>query len=269
MRLPAVALLEADLRFPSLARLEVWSGVLQVTCSIGLALAGWGAWALVVGFYAGIGVRCAGAWALEGQRIVKARSARSDLASVWTFGSTMLAASLLTTWYWNVDDVLVGSVLGFGAAGLYAYAFRMPHVLMQITDGLGRVTLPLLGKNRARDEQARIFSAATRASFALLAPFFLAGVFHGDLLVRWMFGSRWLSMVPAFQVFLTLTLLRGTLRHWSDVATVRGRQELMLYASLAVGVVLPVVGWYGARHHGITGMAVAVLIAWAIPAPFY
>ena len=141
---------------------------------------------------------------------------------------------------------------------------------MQITDGLGRVTLPLLGKNRARDEQARIFSAATRASFALLAPFFpgrrLSRRLAGTV---WMFGSRWLSMVPAFQVFLTLTLLRGTLRHWSDVATVRGRQELMLYASLAVGVVLPVVGWYGARHHGITGMAVAVLIAWAIPAPFY
>ncbi|MDP6424213.1 MAG: oligosaccharide flippase family protein [Planctomycetota bacterium] len=269
LRLPALVLVEARGNYRAIARVEIWAAAVQVVGGIAMAIAGAGTWALVGGFYASAIVRFAGTWWLERGQCLRERVTRADFTGVLRFAVPMLAASLLTAWYWKIDDIIVGCGLGLAAAGLYSIAFELPRAVFQLTEAMSRVALGVLGRRR-RDiaAQRRVFGVAVRASFVLLAPVTLLCLVHGELLLGTVFGSKWVSATPAFQVFCVLVLLRGTFRHWSDVATTAGRPEFMTRAALAAAVALPLFSVWGIRH-GILGMAFAVLAAWCVPAPFY
>jgi O-antigen/teichoic acid export membrane protein len=168
-----------------------------------------------------------------------------------------------------MDDILVASVLGLAAGGLYSIAFELPRALLQVAESLSRVSLSLLGRHESGSSQARIFGVTVRASFALLAPALPLALLHGESMLRLLFGARWAPATAPFQLLLLLAVLRGTLRPWADIASSRGRPELITYASLATALLLPIFGLVLMGKMGLTGMALAVLLSWCAPAPFY
>jgi O-antigen/teichoic acid export membrane protein len=269
LRLPTLALAESRGRFRALAGVEFGASALQVSLSCSLALAGFGPFSLLVGFYASILLRLAGSLVLAGRELRSSRAGRAEYLSVLRFGAPLLAANLLIAWFWKMDDILVASVLGLAAGGLYSIAFELPRALLQVAESLSRVSLSLLGRHESGSSQARIFGVTVRASFALLAPALPLALLHGESMLRLLFGARWAPATAPFQLLLLLAVLRGTLRPWADIASSRGRPELITYASLATALLLPIFGLVLMGKMGLTGMALAVLLSWCAPAPFY
>jgi len=134
---------------------------------------------------------------------------------------------------------------------------------------LGRVSLSMMAGGESWAARRRVFSLSVRASFALLGTACLVGLVHGDALIRLLFGPSWNAAVPVFRVFMVFVLLRGSLRHWADVASIARRNDLIVKSSIVLAVTVPILGSIFALHWGTTGMALGVFTAWAIPVPFY
>jgi len=269
IRLPAAALLEVEGRFPALARIEGAAALGQLGVGVALAFAGAGAFALLGGFLAAALGRTLACQVCAGPGLRRARPSRPDFASVGRVGLPLLFAGFLTTFYWRIDDVLVFAGLGAAAAGYYALAFQAPHALLQASEALGRVSLGVLGARRDLEARRRVFSVSMRASLAILAPALVFGCVHGETLFALLFGPKWVPAAGAFTIFLLLATARGATAHWADVATLEDRFDLVVKSCLALALALPPLGFLGLRLLGIEGMALGVLAAWALPAPFY
>ncbi len=265
LKLTPLGLLEVRFRFRAEARLVLAGTMLRVAGAIVFAALGFRAVALVIGVYLEALVLLGGAWGLAGREILAARIRRRDLRSVRTFGLSMLLAHLLLAWYWRVDDILVGWRLGLAAAGLYAVAFQVPHTMLKVTDAFSPVVSSLLGHHPDPGARARVITVAMRATFAVLAPAVVVGVPHAERLLRVLFGADWAPAAATFRVFLLLALFRGTFRYFAEYAAVKGRPGLIAASRAGIAVLVPVLGWFAMLRWGLPGMALAVLLAWAVP----
>ncbi len=269
LRSAPVAVAEIEGRFGQLARVELGAALLQVGVALGLAFVGFGVPALVLGFVLAASLRTLGAWLIAKPWTWKGKAGRPEFAAVKKMGVPLLLTGFLMAFYWKIDDVLVASLLGAGAAGAYWLAFQLPHALMQVTDSLGRVSLSMMAGGEGWAARRRVFALSVRGSFALLGTACLVGLVHGDAMIRLLFGPTWDPAVPVFRVFLVFVLLRGSVRHWADVASVAGRNDLIVKSSVVLAIAVPILGSLFALSWGITGMALGVFAAWALPVPFY
>jgi lipopolysaccharide exporter len=145
------ALLLRDMSFARRIRPQIARDVVRVAVSVGLALAGLGALALVVGFLAGTAAWTAWQWRLTPMRprlSYEGTIARSLIA----YGGPAALLQVLATINSRLDVVLIGHLLDSRALGIYSIAYRLPEVLLaSIAYTLGVVAFPALARRRARD----------------------------------------------------------------------------------------------------------------------
>jgi O-antigen/teichoic acid export membrane protein/peptidoglycan/xylan/chitin deacetylase (PgdA/CDA1 family) len=148
------ALLLRDMSLARRIRPQVARDVVRVAVSVGLALAGLGAAALVVGFLAGTAAWTAWQWLLtplRPQLSYQGAIARSMIA----YGAPAALLSVLATINSRLDVVLIGHLLDSRALGIYTIAYRLPEVLLaSIAYTLGVVAFPALARRRADDPDA-------------------------------------------------------------------------------------------------------------------
>jgi O-antigen/teichoic acid export membrane protein/peptidoglycan/xylan/chitin deacetylase (PgdA/CDA1 family) len=145
------ALLLRDMSFARRIRPQIARDVVRVCVSVGLALAGLGALALVVGFLAGTAAWTAWQWRLTPMRpqlCYQGAIARSLIA----YGGPAALLQVLATINSRLDVVLIGHLLDSRALGIYSIAYRLPEVVLaSVAYTLGVVAFPALARRRARD----------------------------------------------------------------------------------------------------------------------
>jgi O-antigen/teichoic acid export membrane protein/peptidoglycan/xylan/chitin deacetylase (PgdA/CDA1 family) len=145
------ALLLRDMSFARRIRPQIARDVVRVAVSVGLAFAGLGASALVIGFLAGTAAWAAWQWLLTPMR--PALSFDGAIArSLVAYGGPAALLQVLATINSRLDVVLIGHLLDSRALGIYSVAYRLPEVLLaSIAYTLGVVAFPALARRRASD----------------------------------------------------------------------------------------------------------------------
>lgn len=251
------ALLERDLRFQGLAVPEVARALLKGSVSIGLALAGYGAWGLIWGQVAGEIISTVLMWALCRWR-PRFDFDRTEAAWLTRFGSYIVGIGLIGALLMNVDYVVIGRSLSVAELGLYTLAFRVPELAIQsISRIVTRVAHPVLSKALVDGEDHRqIFLGylkwLTLASFpvgvgvAVISPVFTETVY----------GSAWSRSGPlmaAISVAMTISSLA-----WMSGALYKATNRPEILQRIALARVVPTVGLIMlAVRWGIIGVALA------------
>jgi O-antigen/teichoic acid export membrane protein len=249
--------LEKALDYRRRALVESARASAQAAVTIVLAFLGFGAWSFVWGLVAGRllgGVLLAGAWRAFSWRFGR-RIARETLGyGRFAFGETML-------WFVsvNVDDVLVGRLLGTSALGVYKLAFSTVVAPASSVGALTRVAFPAFA--RLRDDRPalrRAFARATEYSAMLGVPLFaLIGLLAAPG-VTIVYGDRWAEAVPVLQILAPYGMLWVAALLVSDVFKAVGRVRVLFW--LNVGrVALLVSGLLMAVGFGVIGVAAVVL----------
>jgi teichuronic acid exporter len=101
----------------------------------------------------------------------------------------------------STPNIVVGSLLGLDALGLYSRAGKLFSLADQIlVDSMRPAFLSGLSSLRNTDQRRIAFKRA----LSLLMPFYFVLsallVFHAEAIVRIMLGSQWLAIVPVVQV---------------------------------------------------------------------
>ena len=238
---PAVvplSLLQRQLRFSTIARVETSAQVAGAVTGVAAALLGAGMWSLVIHGLVTAGVQSTLALLACGG--VSARVFRPRLLrGIASYGAG-LTGFQVTHWLTrNVDQMLLGRVFGATALGYYVLAIRLVlQPLHAATSVVARVMFPLY--SRIQNDHARLRHAYLRVSPALATVLFpaLAGLaLISGPFVDSFFGEKWSGAAPIIAVMATAGILIVVGSTVGVIYQATGRTDLLLRWGLFAAVV--------------------------------
>ncbi len=185
---------------------------------------------------------------------------------LWGFGIHLLGAGVLIFLMTNLDDALVGRLLGMEALGQYAMAFTLAGLLTsQLVDLFNGVLFPALSSIQHDSERIRsVLSTTLRLVSGMLTPIVLAVLLAPDLPVRMALGDGWLIIIPTLLVLVAMGWMRGMGKVFGLAILAMGlarKLHWMKWIEFALFLVLivPLVLWWG-----ILGAAITLLMVYTL-----
>lgn len=237
------ALARRALDFRSRTFAESADVLLRGSAGIVLALLGFGAWSLVLGYLLGTIAMVVTIWLRVAFRPVP-RLARTHLRQLLTFGGTLTLVDIGQAFAHELDYLFIGRILGVAPLGLYTIGFRLPELLIiNLAIVAGNVLFPAYSlMDPARLREAFLMSLRYTAMLVLPLAVGLGLLARPVILV--LFGDQWEPAIPVMQILaiyavvVTLNVPAGTVykvtgRAWILVAFTIP-YVLTLFASLMV-----------------------------------
>ena len=263
------ALLTRSMDFRALEVRSMAATLAGAVVGIGLAVAGFGAWAIIGQQLATTAALSALLWIRSPWQPSREFSFATlrDLAG---FSANVFGQRLLYYLHRNTDNLLVGRFLGAAALGAYGLAYNVMLVpFSRVAGPVQEVLFPAF--SRMQDDPERLADAwlrVTRIVAAVAMPALLGLFVLAPDFVSVVLGSKWHSVVPVLQVLVWVGLLQSLQSLNSSVLLALGRTRTLFRFSLfhfcshlvafAIGV-----------HYGIVGVAVAYAISSTIVEPPY
>jgi teichuronic acid exporter len=262
--LPHARLLRT-MQFERLAVIASIQAVLTTATTVGLAAAGAGVWALVLGMVAGLIVRTIGLNVVMPSLLRPTRDLRG-ISSFLRFGGVLFADNLLWRWYISLDTFLLGRWTGATSLGFYSLAQQLADLpLEKITTIVNDVSLPAYAELRGDRPRAAALMLETLRTHATIGfPLFWGLSAVAPLVVPVLFGPKWDDAVLPLMALSAVAPLRliGSIETpamtgiGSPVALLRSKSVLVPGMTIALAV--------GAWVYGIRGAALAWLLAFPI-----
>lgn len=255
------ALSKKDLRFRARLIPELSLAIVKGAVSLVLAYLGFGAWSLVWGHLAGVGIRTALLWAVVPWRPTL-RLPLDLFKPMLAYGRGIIIVNVLAAITHHADLAVVGRLLGTTALGLYQMASKIPEMTVIVMLWVvSTVLFPAFSRMHAAGESLRQpYLTATRYISAATLPA-SAGLFLLARPVVLVFlGSKWLGAVPILQALTVYTAMRALSTHAGDVLKATGRAQLLARISVVKAIVIVPALLIGARY-GPAGVAWGLSIA--------
>jgi lipopolysaccharide exporter len=179
--------------------IEVSSTLVRVGATIGMAVAGMNATALVLGWLAGEALELA----------LLCISAPPPLPwlhrkQAWELLSFGLPASLAaSSWFGfrNCDYAIVGARLGVLPAGMYFRAYTLAvEYQKKVSQVMNTVGFPMLARTQSAEQMSELRLRMVRMLTIVLFPMLALLAILAPVLVPWLFGHRWEPAVVPTQI---------------------------------------------------------------------
>ena len=256
-------LLQREMRFRTSARIDIVSGIVSNLATLAIALAGYGAWALIVGGLIANPVRVGMLFA-SATKLYRPSFRFAGARRLWTFGGNVLVSRVV--WYWSsqADVLIAGKFLGKEALGFYSVAVHLASLPMQRAAGIiNGVAFAAFAKIQ---HDPRAVAHNTRLGVRLMA-FVTFPVLWGigavsPELVEIAIGPAWVeSILPLTLVAMTIPFrMIGSIV--STTIMSMGRVDVAMWTTIAGACIAPPLFYLGSRH-GIVGLS----MAWLVSAP--
>ncbi len=229
-----MALLRRELRFKRILLASVPATVLSGALGVGMALAGFGVWALVAQM---VGLRLFWVvliWIVSDWRPRLRYSARS-IKRMFGFGSKLMLENVLTVIFEDVYFLVVGKIFDAITLGLYFNARRLQRMVATTVSGmLARVALPVFAQIQDDpDRMKRGMRRGVRLVILLNGLICALMVATAEPLFRGVLGDKWIGSIPYFQWLAAVALFYPLSAVNLNVLVALGRSDLFL----GVGVV--------------------------------
>ena len=255
------ALLTREMQFRSLELRGIASNIAGAGAALGLAIAGFGPWAIVGQSLCANAVSSLLLWFVSPWRPQLAYSFVS-LRSLGSFGMKTFFSRILVYLNFQGDNLLVGRYLGSAALGAYTVAYNVMYL------PISRVTAPASAVlytafSRLQKDPRRMGEAWLRVNLmtaALLVPASLGLAVVASDFVPVLFGERWHAAVPVLEI-LSLGGVAQSLQMFNGpVYQACGRPGLFL-RFMFFSTTVTFGGFVVGLHWGLVGVAASFAIA--------
>jgi teichuronic acid exporter len=258
----SLVLRQLDYRYRALV--EMVGQFIQAAATVGFAVAGFGAWSLVLGYLMGQSFNT-GAFLLRARGIGRPILTFSGIEYFIDFGMKLTGARLLGFFVQSCDMMIVSALLGSRIAGVYSVSFTLATApLDKIGAVFNRVAFPAVA--RLKDEPERSRSFLLRLHFYLLAiasPALLGMSLLAPELVDVLLTEKWLEAVPVLQLLCLANIIRLSGVVMPTVLEGLGLAGKVFKYQLVSALVLPL-GFAIGANWGIRGVTAAWLVAYPI-----
>jgi O-antigen/teichoic acid export membrane protein len=251
------AKLSRRLDFRTIGLIETVGMVLGAFASVGFAMAGLNAEAIVLGGV--VSTAIASVLLLVAARPVRPRWHRRELAHITRFGAPASAAGVLHVAITNVDYAVLAARLSSTQVGLYWRAFQLGVSYQDKISGIMlRLAFPIYSRARDMSEMKRLHERATRIHGAVVVPLLAVLIVTAPEVVPTLFGKAWEPAVAPAQVLAIAGMIAAVLTGYPQVMLAAGRPRPLMVFNSFVLVLYGLAVWLTAKH-GLVTVAAAVV----------
>ena len=223
-------------------------------------------WALVLAFVAGDAAKLLLSYLLHPYR-PRLRIEMKRARELFRFGKWMWGSSVLVLLLTQIDNGVVGRVIGAATLGLYQLARRIANLpASEIAHVISNVTFPAYAKLQDRPEALRgayrmvlevtaLVTLPVAGALAVLAP---------EITVTF-FGDKWLPAAGAIRLLAVWGVLNALFSTAGQVLLAVGMPRSLSTYQLIQVITMAVLVYPMSANWGITGTSLAVALAAILP----
>jgi lipopolysaccharide exporter len=249
------AVLRRRLDFARLSLIDVFATLTRTSATVGLAIAGLDAAALVLGYLAGLVVGVAMACAFAPPPLPRWR--RREISELLPYGGPATVASLAWTGFRNGDYAIIGATLGPAQAGFYWRAYQLAvEYQKKVSAVMGQMAFPVLARTAGKEEMLALRRRMVRLLTVILFPLLALLVLVAPVAIPWLFGPQWEPAVLPAQILAAGGAATLVIDAVGPALMAEGRAKALLGYGVGhfvtyAGAVLAV------ASHGIAAVAIA------------
>lgn len=236
---------------------------------IGLALGGYGAWALVWQSVTIAGIKTAILWA-TGRWLPVCWIKIESLRKIWRIGLSVFSSSMLNTVFLNVYSFVIGSAYSMRSLGVYSQADKWSKMgSASLSQVLTASFVPLLSKFQDNgDDFKRYVRKINRFTAFAVFPALLGLAAIGSPLFHTLFGQKWDDAILLFQllcvrgVFVVLISLYGNYMLSKGYGKRLFIIEVVKDSTIALAIIATI--WTWSVELLVVGQLVASIVTWLV-----
>jgi O-antigen/teichoic acid export membrane protein len=202
------AILQRQLRFTALATINIISLVVSTAIGIGMAIGGYGYWALVVMTVTVPLVATVCLWITTAWIPGRPRK-QVGICSMMRFGGMITLNYAVAYVAYNFEKILLGRFWGAEAVGMYSRAYQLISIpIDNLHSVVGEVAFPTL--SRLQDDANRLktyFLKGYSVVLALTLPITIVCALFADDLIAVLLGPKWIGTAAIFRLLAPMTLV--------------------------------------------------------------
>lgn len=251
------ALLQKELRFDILTKIEVTSTLLSAFFSIYLAFKGYGVYSLISGILLNSMLRSGILMTIGWKHWKPDLHFRFvDLKEYLEFGLYQMGERSVNYLSANVDYLFVGKFLGAHILGIYTLAYQlvvMPFI--KINPIITRVAFPIFSK-RQKDDLAlqNGYIEMLRLISFLVFPVLIGIVAIAPTLIPVIYGSGWEKAIPLVQILAIMGFLKTLGNSTGSILLAKGRADIGFKWNI-IAVLVNVLAFSYAIRYGVFAIA--------------
>ena len=259
---PAQAHIERRFDYKKMGILELGGDIMLYATAVPLAILHFGAWSLVIGYYAWQSFLLVGSLILSGLRprwAWSTKTAKDVIRHGFSYSTSTLFISLTQV----VNPLVVGTFVGAAGVGYVAFARNLVSTVgfaKRCAYRLGIVTMAQIN----RDDPSLFRQGLERGSFlltiALGVPFAIFGL-GAHWIIPDLFGHEWAASLPVY-CLLSLAFVLGTVQQVeSSLFYALGRNMTVAVTAFLQLFLLTVFSIVMVKLWGVNGFGIASVVA--------
>jgi lipopolysaccharide exporter len=252
------AILRRRMQFRRLSEIEVISTLIRVVVCVGLALAGMGGEALVLGMVANAVTMTVIAWISAPPPLPRLHLAPARELLAYGVPASMAAVSWVG--FNNVDYALIGARLGAFQTGLYFRAYTLGvEYQKKVSVVMSQVGFPVLSRTSSAKELTDLHRQMVRLLTILLFPLLVLLAVVAPVLVPFLLGHQWAAAVVPVQILALGGASTLVIDGVGTVLMATGRTRALLGYGIAHFLTYGL-AVYLVVSHGVVAVAIAAAI---------
>lgn len=257
-------LLQKELRFKSVATIDIAGTVIGSAVTITLAYNNYHELSLIIGSLVTQTVKTIFQIALGWKYFFPVLAFEyKNIQEHLRFGLFNLGDGLLGFIQSNADSIFIGSMLGVKLLGYYTIAYQLAvFPIFKLNPIILQVAYPILAKMKdstaeLKKSYLKILDFISYCNLPLLAGLYITA----ESVVPLFYGPGWEQSIDLIKIFVFMGVFSCLSHPLFTLAFTKGKPNLLFHLNLVTLIVkIPLVYYFGTRW-GVTGIAVAILLA--------
>lgn len=262
-------LFQKNLKFHTLAKIEIVTALVNSVVSISSAIVGLGVYSLVYGQLAGASSRaiflCLLGWQEDWRPSL--HFAKRDLKGYLSFGLYQMGERTVNYLSAHMDYIIIGHFIGAAALGFYTLAYQIVSFpLNKLNPVITKVMFPIFSTIQGDHATFRKGYSKTIEYIALITfPVLIGLLIVAPEFIIIFFGEKWSESIAILQILCLVGLFKSLGNPVGAVLLAMGRADIGFYWNLFTMIIISITLVFGVRW-GINGVAVSILI---LQLPFF
>ncbi len=255
------SLLTKEIGFKQRAKAQVIAIFCSGSISLCMAITGFGVWALVAASLireAALTIACFWYKPWTPSFTFRFKEIRGHMA----FGATIAGAQITHYFYTQVDNVIVGRILGPTTLGLFTMGRTLASIPNEkICNLVNQVAFPVFSKIQDDVDRIKKYIFKTlRLEIALILPLMVGGALTAYDLIPAVLSDKWVDVCPIFIVMCILAILGGPGALLGTVLLARGHASWMYFHTLGCSILYPIILYPVGLKWALPGLLTALLL---------
>ncbi len=185
-------------------------------------------------------------------------------------GKWITGAGIFNYLFQNLDDIVVGRVMGTASLGIYQQAYKISTLpVSEVGEVFNKVTFPIYVN--LKDDTKRLRQAFLKTLLIItlfVIPFGLVVFYFPIQIINFVLGANWISAAPVLQLLAVYGVLKAISNSFFSLFLGVNKQELVTYITLVSTICLIAILYPLIKIFGLLGAGYATIIATLFSIPF-